>query len=77
MHSHRKLEGIDFLGMKIGLLSHETEVLSNANTQQKNSWKQIKCTTRIKIFSEECKNHQKNNISMALELPFKMCVCAR
>lgn len=57
MHTHMKPEGIAFLGMKAGLLAHETEVYSNAGTQQKNSWKQTKCTLHIKIPSEECKKY--------------------
>lgn len=52
-----KPEGIAFLEMKAGLLTHETEVYSNTGTQQKNSWKQAKCTLHIKIPFEECKKH--------------------
>lgn len=55
--THMKPEGIAFLEMKAGLLTHETEVYSNTGTQQKNSWKQAKCTLHIKIPFEECKKH--------------------
>lgn len=66
MHAHTKPGGLAFLGMKAGLLAHETEVYHSAGTPQKNSWKQTKYTTHMKIKLEECKKHYLNTIEMVL-----------
>lgn len=53
----KKPEGTAFFDMNL-VFFHETEVYSNASTQQKSTWKQIESTLHIKIpFQKHKKKH--------------------